>query len=177
MTEEIEKRLSESQSHLSHLPARIRWVRPQSIHLTLKFLGDVERDTLEEVYEITQETASYFRPFSISFRGLGVFPSSSSPKVIWVGVDEGREKVEEIAKWLDARFCEIGFEREKRRFTPHLTLGRIKSISDRVAVMDGISNLASPWFGVMNVERISVMRSRLTPDGPIYTTLREVLLG
>lgn len=173
---EIIANLSKLQGELRKIPAQVKWVKPENIHLTLKFLGHVTSEELEKIKIITSETRKPFAPFEISISGLGAFPSIKYPRVIWVGIDKGTEELEKIVSNLEERLARMGFTKEKRPFSPHLTLGRMKSSKGRERLTEVFTKLTASNLGNMRVTKISIIKSELRPQGPIYTSLEEISL-
>lgn len=150
---------------------RVRWARPENVHLTLKFLGDVQEEVLESVRAALGETCAVYAPFNVELAGLGAFPSARRARIIWAGVGEGSEQLRSLASDLDAALAPLGFERERRPYTPHLTLGRVQG---RPANLDLPTIVGSFGFGVGSVE---LVESVLTPEGAVYETLDTFALG
>jgi 2'-5' RNA ligase len=152
----------------------VKWVAPENLHLTLKFLGNVEESRVDEIAGAILQASEGIGPFEISLRGVGAFPNERRPKVVWVGIEKGRESLVSLSQQIEDRLEALGFEREKRRFSPHLTIGRLRrggrpgDLPDRLGIeFDG---------GECSVDRICLMKSTLTPQGPIYEELRQAIL-
>jgi 2'-5' RNA ligase len=155
---------------------RVGWVQPAGMHLTLKFLGDVEDGMVPKIAEQIQRACLHRAPFSVTLQGAGVFPGVKRPRVLWVGIGEGREQVKEIFQDLDPLLGEIGFPRETRPFHPHVTLGRIKGLEDRAGFAARVVERRETEVGTMRVEAVHLIESRLRPQGAEYQTLRLVPL-
>jgi len=173
MTNEIKESLNKIQTQLKKANADVKWVSSDGMHITLKFLGNVVIGQLEGVYQMVLEATAELNPFLLSLASLGAFPNLLSPKVVWVGVNKGKEECVNLAKRIDGNLHRLGFPVEQRDFVPHLTLGRVKSPYRRNELSKLISNLTMQSFGQMEVSKIGIMGSQLTPKGAIYTTLRE----
>lgn len=155
---------------------KVRWVSPGGLHLTLKFLGDVAEEDLPRIYEAARLAVSR-RPFKICLSGLGVFPNLASPRIIWIGVKTGREELHSLTYDLETELFRIGYPREKRAFTPHLTLGRVKESNGGLGRLINTYDLSGKQTSIeILVEEIVVMKSELRPDGAVYTILREFRL-
>ncbi|MEW6620041.1 MAG: RNA 2',3'-cyclic phosphodiesterase [bacterium] len=176
MSPQLKETLSKFQSELKKANADVKWVNSDGMHITLKFLGNCLIGQLESVYQMVLEATSDFKQFTLSLTSVGAFPSLSSPKVIWVGVDKGKEECIELSKRIDNNLLRLGFPIEQRESIPHLTLGRIKSPQRKDDLSKLISTLKPPAFGQMEVAKIEVMGSQLTPKGALYTTLQELPL-
>jgi RNA 2',3'-cyclic 3'-phosphodiesterase len=163
-----------------HAPgARIQWVRPEAMHLTLKFLGNVDEALLPEIERVMGEAAKGSRAFSLDVAGLGAFPDARAPRVLWTGLSGKADVLVDLAAGLDHRLERLGFSPEKKPLQPHLTLGRIK---DRVrevgrALADTGVIQQSDRVGSLDVSALSLMQSDLQPSGAVYTRLAEVKLG
>lgn len=163
------------QAALKEASGQVKWVEPENIHVTLKFLGQIPEGRLEALFRGVQEGVEGFSSFSIGLSQVGAFPNLRRPRVIWIGVERGREELIRLQQSLERHICEHGFPKEKRKFSPHLTLGRVKSSM-------GIEALAEKIKGTeftseeIRVEQVVVMKSDLTPKGPIYTPLKRFSL-
>ncbi len=176
MTNEIKELLGKIQIELKKAEADVKWVAPEGMHLTLKFLGNIFIGQLESVCQMVLEATSNFNQFQLSLSSLGAFPNLSSPKVVWVGIDKGKEECIQLAKQIDNNLNRLGFPVESKEFFPHLTLGRVKSPRGRNELLKSITTLKTKSFGQMSVTKVEVMGSQLTPKGSIYTTLRQLEL-
>jgi 2'-5' RNA ligase len=157
-----------------------RWVRPEGIHLTLKFLGDVPEQRLPELYDAVACACRAAAPFSLSVAGLGYFGSASRPRVIWAGVDEPTGALAALQRAIEEELAHMGFQREARAFRPHLTLARIKEGADRAAMTDLTRRVAAePYIdlGSMRVSQVHVIKSVLRPEGALYAPLSIAALG
>ena len=164
------------QQELKTSGADVRWVRPEGVHLTLKFLGNIEDKIVDRVVEKLKGTCRKFQPFNCEIRGVGVFPGIRSPRVLWVGID-AHETLASIQQEIDTGMSSLGFERENRKFTPHLTLGRFRSSEGKMALMDRMEAYKDRRIGLIDINHISFMRSDLGPAGAKYTRIAEIPLG
>jgi 2'-5' RNA ligase len=157
-----------------------RWVRPEGIHLTLKFLGDVPSDKLSDVYRAVQQACDGRRPFEIEVGGLGCFPNARRPRVIWAGVHEESGQLADLQRAVEAALEPLGFPREGRAFTPHLTLARIKqraSAREIAALGQAVAASQEEERITMQATHVHVIKSDLRPEGAIYAVLLETRLG
>ena len=128
LSEEIKATLAQVQSHLKYSGADVKWVEPTNIHLTMKFLGEIDEKTRENVQSILDEIAKTTKPFEISLKDVGAFPKIEFPRIIWVGLGKGAKESTELANNIDvALSTEIGFDKDTRDFVSHLTIGRVRS--------------------------------------------------
>ena len=151
--------------------ADVKCVEPENIHITLKFLGDISETQVEEVKKIIMETS--FNPFKIGFQGIGVFPKINRPRTIWVGIHQGMQELSEIFKKLEKQLTQIGFQADKRRFNPHLTVCRVRSGRNRAQLIDTLLELRNIQVGELHADHITLKKSVLTPRGPIYSSLAK----
>ena len=155
--------------------SKVRWVKPEGIHLTLKFLGDTPSSQIEEIGSAMSRAVVGHKAFTIACAGMGLFPESGNPRVIWVGITEGIDALSRLSHDLDTQLSELGFPSENRAFKAHLTLGRIKSRLDRGSLVDLIKRLKTPTME-MDAQEIILFHSDLQPQGSIYTPLKRVTL-
>jgi 2'-5' RNA ligase len=152
----------------------LKWVPATGIHLTLKFLGETPARMIDDVQRILQLTCGGCAPLQLSIGGLGVFPSARSPRVVWAGLEGDTEALKNLAMRIDAALGTVGFERETRPFTPHLTLARVRedvSQSARATIGAIVTQTAIQERLSFGAEGVSLMRSQLTPRGALYSRL------
>ncbi len=149
----------------------IRWVRPENVHLTLKFLGDVSEDDLDRVAEALELVRLRHAPFEAGLSSFGAFPSTRRARIVWAGIGEGSERLRALARDVEASLEPLGFEREDRAFVPHLTLGRARGRSVALEAVEAPS--AIPGFTVCNVELVESVLG----GGSAYATLATYLLS
>jgi 2'-5' RNA ligase len=170
LPDEVLTALAEAQQELKRGNADIRWVRPEGIHLTLKFLGEVNEDRLDEIIEKLGSVCRGHHSFELSLRGAGVFPNPRSPRVLWIGTSENHQ-LQELRDDIERAMEEAGFTPQGGKFVPHLTLGRFRSLRGKKAVMDLLKSMSDRQFGVVAVSLVSLMKSELGPDGARYSRL------
>ena len=163
------------QSALVKTGADLKLVKPENIHLTLRFLGEIPVVLVDEIFKVMQSAVR--PPFEMEVKGLGAFPSVTRPRVIWAGVSDGAEAVVEIHRKIEAGLKRLGFRPEDKRFTAHITIARVKSRRNVERLLRVFQEYRNAVFGRMLVDCIRLKKSVLTPRGPIYTTLREVQLA
>ena len=162
-------RIEDIQNRLTSTGARIKLVEPENIHLTMKFLGDVSEEHIEDVKKGITEIS--FKPFIMSLENVGVFPNLKRPRTIWAGINQGVDSLTSIHKTIDSRLSELGFQKDNRKFNPHVTIGRVRSLQNIDAFVRCLMNNANISFGEILVDRIFLMKSILTNRGPIYSNL------
>lgn len=159
-------------SQLASTNAKIKLVERENLHFTLKFLGEIDPGLIEKIYEVLVSIS--FGPFRIRLGRLGAFPSTSNPRVVWIGVLEGEDELSKIHKQIDERLERLGFRRDREKYVPHLTIARVKGSRNKGELIRKIMELGDIELGEMTVNHIRLKQSILTPKGPIYKTLREV---
>ncbi len=146
------------------------WTKPGNFHLTLKFLGDVPSETIDEVSKVIQDVADGQPPVPIEFGGVGAFPNLYRPRVLWVGVKQGASIVSRLAKAVNLALKQLGFPIDNR-FHPHLTLARLRTPMNLEPLKNMLRQYDTIDRAVVNVESITLMRSQLHPNGAVYTPL------
>jgi RNA 2',3'-cyclic 3'-phosphodiesterase len=164
-------------SRVNSTAASLRWVPPGNLHLTLKFLGEITERRTAGVVAAAREVAGRARPFSMTLAGMGAFPSPRRPRVVWVGVVEGSERLVALAGDLDAALRRMRFPKEAHPFRPHLTVARAKDADPAPDLSDTLRDLGGVMVGTQTVDTLFVMQSTLNPAGAIYHPVEEVRLG
>ena len=173
---------------LSQLEARlkvgeqpwVKWVDPQAIHLTLKFLGSITTDRIDEITKAIEEAIQEISPFHLEVKNLGVFPNLRRVQVVWVGVNGEVDKLNQLQKGIDFNLARLGFTSESRPFTAHLTLARLRkqaSPGERQRLGQLIADTKFDIAYSFEVNAISLMRSQLTREGAIYRRINSVKLN
>jgi 2'-5' RNA ligase len=155
----------------------IAWVLPESLHVTLKFLGDISDAQREHVQRAIDLVARSTAPFTARLGPLGGFPSLESPRVLWVGLSEGHEQVAAIARQLEERMVETGIPREERAFTSHITIARLRSPQAARALNECLGSVDRQPEGSWRVEAITLYQSQLGREGARYAPLAQAPLG
>ncbi|MHA1410084.1 MAG: RNA 2',3'-cyclic phosphodiesterase [Candidatus Odinarchaeia archaeon] len=150
--------------------AKIKFVEDENLHLTLKFLGDVNESLLNQIIEKLSEIT--FKEFTYCLNGVGCF-NLKFPRVLWVGIREGGETLISLHKKIDEKLSEISIKPDSKRYSPHLTIGRVKSVRDKKSLISMIKELEETEVGCLKATNFRLKKSILTPKGPIYEILRE----
>lgn len=177
LPETVKEALGGVQQEMKQVGAEARWVRPQGIHLTLKFLGDISVEQVPSIRQAMEEAARGSGPFEVRIAGVGVFPNERRPRVIWVGLEEPTGALVSLQKSLEAALRPLGFKPEGRPFKGHLTLARIKAPGRTGGVLKAIEAQKDVDLGKMSVDKIVLYQSTLKPTGAVYAALEEVGLG
>ena len=155
----------------------VSWVATGNLHLTVKFLGAVAEDRIERVADALTSVLAGVGAFDAQVEGLGAFPSAARPRVVWAGVTAGAGTMGDLAGRVDEALAALGFAREARPFSPHVTLGRVRQPGRIPALTEALRDAAGRGFGRLRVARVSLMRSELSPRGARYTELAAASLG
>jgi 2'-5' RNA ligase len=168
-------RLVDAQRSLVNLGADLKLVEPENIHATVRFLGEVSVATVELVKKQMNEVK--FSPFDAEFVGLGAFPNVRRINVVWVGMRKGHEETSQIFQQLEPRLRQIGFAPDRRGFSPHVTIARVRTGRKREELAKLVDDMGDTPFGVVHVEELRLKKSVLTPKGPVYSTIHAVRAG
>lgn len=164
--EDLKPKIYKLIKEFKNINTRIKYVELENLHLTLKFFGEIDTEGLNLIEEAISKVVSDFEPFKIRISGCGAFPNTNRIKVIWVGID-GDEIIRDLHDKLDKEFARLGFDKDKR-FSTHLTIGRMKSGKNKNFVKSTIDENSNILIGDMEVTEIKLKKSTLTPAGPIY---------
>jgi len=174
---EAAERLRAAQERLRAADPSVKWVHPDTFHITLKFLGGVEPPRLSTLWPPVRQALEGSRPFALRFRGVGAFPNPKRARVIWAGTTDGAEELTKLAARVEGVCAEHGFEPESRPFRAHLTLGRVRQPGPNAALAAVMAELSEAELGEAQIERVVLMKSELTRTGAIYHILEEKPLG
>jgi 2'-5' RNA ligase len=172
----VRKRTIALQETLKKTGTEVKWVEPENLHLSLLFLGEVEDREVVEVCRIVSETAQQHASFLMSVETAGCFPNPRRPRVLWVGVGEGAQPLCRIHDALEIPLLDLGYRREERKYSPHITLGRVKSDRPTEKLASALALHAGWKGGEFQMRELRVMGSKLTPGGPEYTVLSRAKL-
>lgn len=155
--------------------AKIKYVEDENLHLTIKFFGDINERKQKQISKSINRTIENYNPYILKVAKIGAFPNINRPKVIWTGVKDKNKNTINLIKELDEEFNKIGFKKE-RNYVPHITIGRVKNISQKNVLENTLQNLKNSYYGKMKVTKLCLKSSELTPNGPIYNTEEEFIL-
>jgi len=167
-------KILEIQKMLAEANALVKFVEPENLHFTFKFLGDITPEKGEAIVEMAEEKVKNYNPFDINIQGTGVFPNLGYIKVIWLGVEEP-DTFSQMQEDFDKEFVKMGFNKE-RSYIPHLTVGRVKGVQNKELLLSVVKELEDIEVGTMKVNKLILKESDLTPVGPIYTDLKQIKL-
>lgn len=169
--------LQNVQKQLKTATPHVKWVTPENLHLTLKFLGDTPKDECTNLKRVLQEMGLAHDPFTLALNGLGTFPKGGRPKVVWAGVRGQVEVLRLLQADIEGKLEKLGYPRENRPYSPHLTLGRPKQLGDLGNLVEQVKDQQSLTLGEWRVSSLNLMQSILRPSGPLYTVLAAIPLG
>ncbi len=153
----------------------LKVVAVDHLHLTLKFLGDTEEGLVSEIVSAIREAAAGVAPFRVQIRGMGAFPNLAQPKVLWVGI-EGGDPLARMARSLNENLTALGFPRENRDWSPHVTLARVRGRRDLDRAQAVLHAHKDELFAEVRIEEVRLKKSVLRPQGPEYSTVESVRL-
>jgi RNA 2',3'-cyclic 3'-phosphodiesterase len=173
----IKDRIEALQRKLGGSRAQVSWTKASKIHLTLKFLGDVARSKLDEVIAAAERAASRAAPFEVEVGGAGCFPSLRNPRVLWIGLSQIPDPLAKLHTAVELELARIGFAREQKKFSPHLTIARIRTPSPDAREL--AERLIEEGFQAesFRAEEVIVMRSEMKSTGSVYTPQAVIKLG
>ena len=153
-----------------------RWVRPENLHVTLNFLGDTPEERLGAISRMIMDVAAEVAPFQVAIEGLGCFPPKGRSRVVWAGLSQGVEPLAELHKRIDQVVVEEGFRAERRRYVPHVTLGRVTSAAP-VKIVELVEQAGRAAYGAFQAQAVTYYSSDLRKGGPAYAVLATAPLG
>lgn len=175
---DIRDRLVALQEELAEVEGEVKWVEPENLHITLLFLGEVDQRETVDVCRAAQKAVAAIPAFELSIEGVGCFPNARRPRTLWVGAGKGADAVCAVHDAIEAPLLDMGsYRRETRKYTPHVTLGRVKGDAPRDALAKALVKLQTWTGGEITVREVQMMKSDLTSEGPIYTVLGRAKLG
>jgi 2'-5' RNA ligase len=176
LPEDLKRGLQKLQDTVGKHTYCVRWVKPDNIHLTLKFLGEIDESQVVPIGRILDNMTSGMAPFKLQVKGLGAFPNARNPKVIWMGMDDNQQRLVFFQEKLEETLAAIGFTPEKRDYSPHLTLGRVKDSRGKRDIEQIIEKYKNEDLGYFTADTIIFFQSDLQPSGPVYSSLKTIQL-
>lgn len=170
------KKIESFIDELDRSEAKIKTVEPKNLHITFKFLGDTPSDSIDDIVAALKRVCQDVSCFDVSVEGVGVFPKREYVKVVWVGLKKGEKKLKALALRIDEELLKVGFAAEKRKFSSHVTVGRLRFVKDKSSFLELIDGYSDTFFSNQRISQIFLMKSTLTPSGPIYESLAEISL-
>ena len=155
---------------------RINWVRPQNIHLTLKFIGDTPNEDIPKIIEAVEEMLKNHKSFTMDFNRIGIFGSRYAPRVLWMGMNETPQELYNLEEDTLTAFDKLGYLRDRQNFVPHITLGRIKELCEKQYFQKIVSSIEQKSYIKQEVNEIILFQSILRPEGATYKELKKFQL-
>jgi 2'-5' RNA ligase len=169
----IQNKIINLKNTLTQDISQIKFVEGKNLHLTLKFLGDIYETDIQNIIRKLNEIK--IDKFKFKLTGVGCF-DPKFPRVIWVGVEQGKEELIRLQNEIEKRLIELGFKPEKRKYSPHLTVGRVKTVKNKRELLSQLDQLKNNDFGEIFVNNFRLRKSTLTPKGPNYEIIKEFIL-
>ena len=176
VSEDVRRRLEELRKHLERFGKDVKWVPVENVHITLKFLGNIEETRVNGIKEVMQSLACRTKPFTLKAKGTGCFPSIKKIRVVWAGLAGELDKLVFFQRELENNLQKVGFPKEDRTFKPHLTLGRMKSPRNDASLARAIVDNASFESDEFTVDHVTLYKSILKPSGAKYEVLVKMPL-
>lgn len=177
LNDEVRGRLAEEQGRLQRVVQGVRWIPPEQMHITLVFIGDVFSGQVDGIAEVLESAARDCAGFNMKITGLGVFGSRHQPRVVWAGVGEGAAEAVALQARVVRGLSTLELAFDNRPFSPHLTLGRVKSSGMARGLTDAVERTAMRVYGTVQVDRLFLIRSELQPQGSVYTAVSQSFLS
>jgi len=172
---DIHKKLNSIQEKLKQSEVHVSWVKPENIHLTLQFLGNIDEKQIPKIVSQLEESVKVVSSFQLQVGYAGAFPNLRYPRVVWIGVtDDEAKSLKTLQTEIGSRLAKIGFKGENGRFKPHLTLGRVRSQKNKSNLLRAIESIVNIWVGEISVDAVYLIRSELKPTGAEYTDIAEI---
>ncbi len=168
---DVKNKLTQAQALAAQTGADLKLVEPENIHITVRFLGDIQPSMVDKIHEEMKQVQ--FLPFNARISGLGVFPDLRFPRVLWAGITEGADQLRSVFSQIEPRLRALGFAPDSKGFSPHLTIARVRSSRNKAQLAEFVKKNTKLDFGTVNAQCLRLKRSELKPTGPVYSTLRE----
>ncbi len=174
--EDVRRAIGRAQNQFRSVAPEIRWVAEENFHISVKFLGDIDRLRVDAVADAIARGAQNIEPFQIEIGTAGAFPKVDRPRIVWVGVTTANALLAELAENVDKELGKIGLPEEEKPFRAHITIGRVKDNRGGGAIGSALRESEVGVMGTVNVDSIALMQSDLRRDGPIYSVIRRIPL-
>ncbi|MFH1784390.1 MAG: RNA 2',3'-cyclic phosphodiesterase [bacterium] len=177
LSDEVRSNISRAIDECRSISPQVKWVKQDNIHITLRFLGEVNPADIENVEKATRAASQGHAGFSVAFKGMDGFPNIRNPRVIWVGVTAGGNVVSELSEKIARELICYGFIPDERKFVPHVTIARIKMLKNKAGLAKKVESFKISDFGSASIRRIVIMESMLTSTGPRYSVVKAIDLA
>lgn len=169
----LKERLKYILDRLHATGADVKWVEPQNIHLTIKFLGELEENRMESIISLLEERCREFVPITSYLSEVGAFPDLQHPRIVWAALDDSKKEIGGIVEVLRGEMIKLGIAKDEHPFKSHLTLGRVRSSANLKNLIQAMHQITFEGKIEQTFDKIVLYKSTLTPQGPIYDVLRE----
>lgn len=169
----IKEKLWDAVAVLRDTVCDIKWVSKENLHLTMKFLGAMSEVSVKDTERKLMELSGTQQAFNFKLRGTGIFPDNRNPRIIWIGINEGKGELVKLQEKIDIYLATVGFKKENRPFSAHITIGRVRSHRNIDSLITALETLKNLEFANIEVQKISLMRSDLKLTGAQYSTIAE----
>lgn len=176
LAEPLREEVAAFQSELKRSGADIKWVETGNLHLTLKFLGNIPESQISSLTEALKQSCAGLPAFTLTLAGIGAFPKTTAPRVVWIGIAEGKEPLADLARRVEQACSGLGFRPEERPLSAHLTIGRTRSTQGITRLVKKLQVAEFRGGTPTRISRVALFQSELGPHGPVYTPLAEIPL-
>jgi len=170
----IQHSIERMQDHLKKTNSDVKWVKPENIHITLKFLGDVNTEQINSVKQALSNCTHNTRPFKVELSQLGAFPNIERPRTLWIGLKDSKKQLNRIAVSLEKALGKIGFQGDQRPFNSHITIGRVRSSKNINLLSQLLSNYQIATGLTQTISKIVLLKSTLNSEGPLHEPLYQI---
>lgn len=175
LPEIVKGALGDIQTALQKSGADAKWVSPENIHLTIKFLGSVETGKIKAIADILHKTFAKTKAFPVTLSRLGAFPQMHAPRVLWAGLDDTTHTLKDNALQLDSALSQIGLPKEARAFRAHLTLARLRTPRNKATLIEEMNKAQNDFRKILfNIDNVTLFESKLSPKGPAYSIISQI---
>ena len=175
LPQNLKDKIDKLQQPLKKTDAYVSWVKPGNVHATLKFLGEIPEERLDDIHQGVKNAVQGMAKFTLNLKGLGTFPDMRRPRVIWIGVDKGKDNLAQMNERIEEELYKLNFPKEERKFSPHLTIGRVKSPKNIQELMELVKKTDFETEDA-EIKEVVIMKSKLLPTGAEYTPMRKISL-
>ncbi|OHB74303.1 MAG: 2'-5' RNA ligase [Planctomycetes bacterium RBG_16_41_13] len=174
ITDAVREKVSHFQNDLKKASADVKWVAPENLHITLKFIGNTDEEKIDEIVDVIHQSVIEIKPFDIYYSGAGTFPAGKYPRVIFAGAMDSSGALASIYERLNRQLTELGIPYDEHTFDAHITVGRVKTHKNIKKLMECVHSYREFTFGQENIDHLVLMKSDLTREGAIYTRVSTI---
>lgn len=170
----IRENLSKFQNDLKKTSTDVKWVAPENLHITLKFIGATDEEKIDDIITVINQSVINIKPFDLCYSGAGTFPAGKNPRVVFARAVDSNDVLVSLYERLNNQLSTLGITSDERKFEAHVTVGRIKTHKNIKKLMDCVSSYREFTFGKENIKHLVLMKSDLSREGPTYTRLKTI---